>query len=123
MSKLTAKRGRKRPASGAEQVGDLLGEVSEVFGVEGGDVSQEHSQFSEVFGASGIGGDACGGGGEIEGGLVVEEVERGVEVAVEEAKLGFVAFGVAFHFGLEGWEAQLLCGSSRSCERFCCEVA
>lgn len=86
MGEMAAEEGREGPRGGAEEVGDLLGEVGELVGVEGGDVSEEHGQVAEVFGDDEIGGDACGGG-EIEGGLVVEEVEGGVEVAVEEAEL------------------------------------
>lgn len=79
--------------------------------VKRSDVGQEHGPIAEVFRDRGVGGDAADGG-ETHGGLLLEEVERGIELIVEEDELRLVPFWVALHLGLERREAQLLGGST-----------
>lgn len=47
----------------------------------------------------------------------MKEIERGVELVVDERELGLVAFWVVFHFGLEGWEREFLGGEAGGGER------
>lgn len=68
LGEMASERGREGAGIGAEQVGNLAGEIGELVQVEGGDVGKEHSEVAEVLGDNGV------GGGD-EGGLTAEEVE------------------------------------------------
>lgn len=77
LGEMTPEWRRKGPCVGAEEVGDLTWEVGELIHVKGGDVGEEQRQVGKVLGDGGVRGGA-------EGGLVVEKIEGGLEVAVEE---------------------------------------
>lgn len=78
---MTAKAGGQRGGGGSEQVGELLRELRELFGVKRSDVSQERGSVAEVLGDRGVGADAADGG-EVESGLLLEELQRRLELAV-----------------------------------------
>lgn len=84
--------------------------------VERGDVGQEHGSIAEVFGYGGVIADAADGG-EIEGRLLLEELQRGLELAVDEDQLRFVPFRVELHLGLKCQQAHPLGAPPRGRER------
>ena len=90
----------ERAGGAAHQIGELLGEIGEVFGVEWGEVGEEHGPVAEVFGDGGVAADARDGG-EVHGGLLLEELEGRVELVAEEEQLRLVPFRVALHLRLE----------------------
>lgn len=107
LSHRAPKPGGQRPRGGAEELGEPTRELGQPHGVERRDVGQERGAVAEVLGDGGVGGDAADGG-EAEGGLLLEELERGVELAVDEAELRLVPLRVALHLRLERRQAQLL---------------
>lgn len=97
-------------ARGAEQISQLRRKLGELLGVKGSDVSEEHGSVAEVFGDGRVGG---ADGGEAESGLLLEEIDGGFELFVDQLELCFVAIGVAFDFALEDGEAELLGAPAR----------
>lgn len=108
---MAAKAGGERGGGGPEQVGELLGELREVFRVERSDVSQEGGSVAEVLGDGGVGADATDGG-EIESRLLLKELQRRLELAVYQSQLRLVAFRIALHLRLQRRQAQLLRASA-----------
>ena len=106
----------KSPCRGVKKLGELRRELGQLGRVERCDVGQKHGPVGEVLCHSGVTSAAAGDGLESEIGLLLEEVERRLELVVDEEELGYVAFRVALHLGLESRKAHLLGAPTRGRE-------
>lgn len=79
-------------------------------------MGEKQCPVGEVLGDGGVAAAAAGDGLESEIGLLLEELQRRLELVVHKEELRLVAFRVALHLGLKRRQAHLLGAPTRGRE-------
>lgn len=98
---------RKCSGGGAEKFGELSGEMGQMGLVKRGDVSQEHGPIAKVLRHGRVIPNAANRL-EPKIRLLLEELQRRLELIIDQVKLRLVPLRVALHLRLKRRQAQLL---------------
>lgn len=98
---------RKCSGGGADKFGELSGEMGQMGRVKWGDVSQEHGPIAKVLSHGRVIPNAANRL-EPKISLLLEELQRRLELIIDQVKLRLVPLRIALHLRLKRRQAQLL---------------